>query len=160
MCSDAVLQVMLGMGQEWHHMACPVSLQAHLLRQLEEHLLWPLPRLQGGPRARGSCPHCLRVHMQGCLTVLRYCLHSCCVNPHSCSISPHSCCISPHSCCVSPHSCCVSSHSCCVSPHAGATRHSRDVPVMIQHSSNILAGLCALSCLEPATFFAVLGGLS
>ena len=84
MCSGAVLQVMLGMGQEWHHVAWPVSLQAQFLRQLEEQLLWHLLLLQGGPRARGSCPHCLRVAMQGCLTVLRYCLHSSCVSPHSC----------------------------------------------------------------------------
>jgi len=39
MFSDAVLQVMLGMGQAWHHMACTVSLQRQLLRQLEEQLL-------------------------------------------------------------------------------------------------------------------------
>ena len=55
MCSDAVLQVMLGMGQEWHHMAWPGSLQAQLLRQLEEQLLWPLLLLHGGPG--GGCPH-------------------------------------------------------------------------------------------------------
>ena len=124
MCNDAVLQVMLGMGQEWHHMAWPVSLQTQLLRQLEEQLLWHLLLLPGGPRARGSWPHCLRVDMQACLTLLRYCLHgcrvsphSCCVSPHSCSISPYSCCIRPHSCCVSSHSCCISLLSCCVSPH-------------------------------------------
>jgi len=152
MCSDAVLQVMLGMGQEWRHMACPVSLQAQLLRQLEEHLLWALLLPQGAPRARGSCPHWLRVDMLGCLTVLRYCLHSSCVGPHSCYVSPHSC-------CISPHSCCISSHSCCVCPLV-RYQPSRDVPVMIQHSSTIQVGLCALSCLESATFFAVLDELS
>ena len=73
MCSGAVLQVMLGIGQEWHHMAWPVSLQAQLPRQPEEHLLWHLPLLPGGPKFRGRCPRCLWVAMQGCLTVLRYC---------------------------------------------------------------------------------------
>ena len=107
---------MLGMGQEWHHMACPAGLQAQLLRQLEKHLLWALLLLQGGPRAGGSWPRCLRVAMLGWPTALRYCLHSCCVNPHSYSISSHSCFISPHSCCFSPHSCCISPHSCCASP--------------------------------------------
>lgn len=146
------------MGQVWRHMACPVSLQAQLLRQLEEHLPWPLLHLPGGPK--GSCPHYLWVAMQGWPTVLRYCLHSCSITSHTCCVSPCSYCISPHRFCISPHSYCVSPHGCCVSLHAGATRPCREVSghdtTQLKHTGCIV---CALSCVEPSTVSAVLDAL-
>jgi len=134
MCSGAVLQVMLGIGQEWHHMAWPVSLQAQLPRQPEEHLLWQLPLLPGGPKFRGRCPRCLWVAMQGCLTVLRYCHTQLLYHFPQLFIQ------SSQLLCQSPQLLCQSPQLLCQSPQ----RFSQSLQLLCQSPQRLFYSPCAL----------------